>query len=304
MNLDKPLVSAIITTHGRLESLKLAIESVKNQTYENLELIVVDDCSHDGTKQWMEFNKFPNVLYHYISDKESKGGNYARNYGVKLSKGNIIAFLDDDDIWDKEKIEKQIKLMNSDVGIVYCGMNRIFEDGSKITVVPNNDYRGNLSKKVFDKIFCTTSMIMMNKKIFNSIGGFDEKLNFWQEYDLLIRACQVTKVNFVAEPLVDIMNAKSDPSRLTNKIDGWLKAVSYVNNKYNKKINELPIKSQKDRKLMIFNDAANRCYMAGDMKRHRYFLKQAWRVDYSLKHFVKFLLNVPNYRMQKLRNKF
>lgn len=62
MNLAEPLVSVIITTHGRLESLKLAIESVKNQTYKNLELIVVDDCSHDGTKQWMEFNELPNVI--------------------------------------------------------------------------------------------------------------------------------------------------------------------------------------------------------------------------------------------------
>ncbi|WP_288911006.1 glycosyltransferase family 2 protein, partial [uncultured Thomasclavelia sp.] len=88
------LVSAIITTHNRLELLKRAIQSVYNQTYSNIELIVVDDASDDGTKEWAEQQSFKFI---YIPKEKSKGGNYARNLGIKSSHGKYVAFLDDDD---------------------------------------------------------------------------------------------------------------------------------------------------------------------------------------------------------------
>lgn len=120
---NKPLVSAIITTHNRIDLLKRAVKSVYEQTYPNIELIVVDDNSTDGTQTWCESQNF-----HYIRipSGESKGGNYARNLGIKASKGEYVAFLDDDDYWLPEKTEKQMWLMMEKGDcVVYCF--RIYE---------------------------------------------------------------------------------------------------------------------------------------------------------------------------------
>ena len=88
-------VSAIITTHNRLELLKRAINSVKTQTYPNIECIIVSDNSSDGTDEYC--SSLDDVIFISIPSKESRGGNYARNLGIKKSKGEYVAFLDDDD---------------------------------------------------------------------------------------------------------------------------------------------------------------------------------------------------------------
>lgn len=90
------LVSAIITTHNRLSLLKRAVESALSQTYKNIEVIVVDDASTDGTPEYC--NELP-LRYIYIPKEESRGGNHARNLGILAAKGEYVAFLDDDDYW-------------------------------------------------------------------------------------------------------------------------------------------------------------------------------------------------------------
>lgn len=299
------LISVIITTHGRLELLKKAIKSVQQQTYPNIELIVVDDCSADGTREWMQNNFNGDAIYFYIEKKDSKGGNHARNVGIKAAKGIYIAFLDDDDVWDRHKIEKQVKLMESAPNMVlaYCGHTKVYENEKSIEIIPSGEFVGDLSSKVFTMVFCTTSMVMIRKSVLEKSGLFDEALKFWQEYDLIIRICQYGTVGCVYESLVDILHSRTDPSRLSTKIDGWLEAVDYIENKYADSIHLLSAEQVKARKLMIYNDAANRCEAANDMKRHRMFLKKAWKVDGSLKHWVKYKLNITNYQMDCLRQK-
>lgn len=296
-------VSAIITTHGRLELLKKAIDSVKRQNYPNMEIIVVDDCSQDGTFDWMTSQNDSKMKYIYIPKAESKGGNHARNVGISAATGVYIAFLDDDDIWNESKISKQVEVLlaNSDIGLVYCGHTKCYENGKWIDIIPDEAWCGDLSKKVLTQVFCTTSMIMAKKDIVVHAGMFDEDLKFWQEYDLCIRLCQLCKVGCVEETLVDILHSSSDTSRLSIKIDGWLEAVKYVDLKYKEEIDGLSKEDKQARQLMIFNDAANRCAAAHDMKRHQEFLKKAWEVDRSIKHWVKYKLNVTNYQMDLLR---
>ena len=110
---DNYKVSAIITTHNRLELLIKAINSVLNQTYENIELIIVDDNSTDGTRTYIQKLLLENkdISYIYISPDDSKGGNYARNLGINAASGEYIAFLDDDDEWLVDKIQKQINFL-------------------------------------------------------------------------------------------------------------------------------------------------------------------------------------------------
>ena len=99
------LVSVIIPTYNRLELLKRAIESVKNQSYSNIEIIIIDGSTNNETQLFLEHN---NQLT-YIKNK-SNHSNVLRNIGINTSNGELLAFLDDDDTWECTKIEKQVKI--------------------------------------------------------------------------------------------------------------------------------------------------------------------------------------------------
>ena len=117
-----PLVSAVIITHNRKKLAERAIKSVLGQTYRNIECIVIDDKSDDGTQEYLK-SKFANqIKYHYIPPELSKGGNHARNIGISLASGKYIAFLDDDDLWLRHKIERQVQVLsrNEKIDMVYC----------------------------------------------------------------------------------------------------------------------------------------------------------------------------------------
>jgi len=121
------LVSVIIPTYNRKALLDIAINSVLNQTYQNFEIIIVDDNSNDGTDNYI--NKINHDNIQYIKNKETMYAPKSRNIGISHSKGDLIAFLDDDDEWYPDKLEKQVKLfLDSDVGLVYGGIDLFFED--------------------------------------------------------------------------------------------------------------------------------------------------------------------------------
>ena len=118
------LVSVIITTHNRLEFLKNALSSVLNQSYNNIEVIIVDSSSNAHTQNFIEENE--NLIYIH---SQINHPNVLRNLGVQCSNGNFIAFLDDDDTWEKAKIEKQVLCFNdNDIGLCYTGKNIINQE--------------------------------------------------------------------------------------------------------------------------------------------------------------------------------
>ena len=101
-----PLVSCVLTTYNRSKILKRAITSVLNQTYTNIELIIIDDNSKDNTSDVVKI--INNKRIKYIRNTSNKGLSYNRNLGASLSKGEFVAFIDDDDEWFPLKIEKQL----------------------------------------------------------------------------------------------------------------------------------------------------------------------------------------------------
>ena len=121
------LISVIIPTFNRVDLLKNAINSVLTQTYSNIEIIVIDDNSNDKTESLIK-NLNDNRI-NYIKNKENLKAPLCRNIGINISRGEFIAFLDDDDIWYPNKLEEQIKLFdNSNVGLVYCITDLFFEN--------------------------------------------------------------------------------------------------------------------------------------------------------------------------------
>lgn len=174
---EKGLVSVVISAYKRSDYLRRAIESVMNQTYSKIEIIIVDDNAgndyRNETKKIVSDLSFPvKVLY----PKENLGGSLARNSGADIATGEFIAFLDDDDLYLPSNIEKKInKISNSesDVGIIYSWAKGFGKFGSGLEW--KKVYRGN---RLFELFYygniCATSQILVRSKIFRKIGGFDQ----------------------------------------------------------------------------------------------------------------------------------
>lgn len=297
-------VTAIINTHNRIELLKRAIDSVKKQTYQNIEIIVIDDASDDGTKDYCE--KLKDIIYVYIPKNESRGGNYARNIGVKNSTGHYIAFLDDDDEWYPTKIEKQVEILDkkTDISVVYCGRRYDINNGSLfLDELPDGSNKGDCSKRIFYNVIGVSSMLLFRREIFDNIT-FDEDLKFWQDYDLMIRIFQKYKVDYINECLILYRKNLNDKNRLTNKFNGWLNAVNHINEKYADLINNLSDDERKKRNIMIYYDAANRCSTTKDKKGKRMYLKLIFKNKPNLKNYIKYIFNIEKNDLIKFKIKF
>lgn len=285
------LVSAIITTHNRFNLLNRAVNSVLSQTYPDIELIVVDDGSTDETQSWCESQNFK---YIRIPVGKSRGGNYARNLGLYSAKGVFVAYLDDDDSWMPTKIEKQVNaLLKSGNELVHCYRNLEIIDSngnSNIELCPlTSNYSGNLNKRILYQITCLTSSIMVKRDALLSVGGFDENLKCWQEYELTIRLAQRKPFDLVPEFLLSYRIDHCDANRLTNKYDGWKKSVHYIYDKHKSLYRQLDIISQIRVKLLYLRDSAVRAKASG---LNSLYIKH---------HSIEYILNIPFRIFDKLK---
>ncbi len=172
------LVSVIIPTYKRSFRLAIAVDSVLNQTYKNIEIIVVDDNNDDQYKVQtrQELDEYiSNKKIRYISHEINRGGCVARNTGGFEAKGNFIAFLDDDDFYEPNKIEEQLNFLNQNKSLdaCICSMYRVDEDNISI-VSRENDARGSTLKEALLDGNVFTSMIFIKRDLFIKLGGFSE----------------------------------------------------------------------------------------------------------------------------------
>lgn len=267
------VVSAIITTHNRFSLLKRAVKSVRQQTYPQMELIVVDDASDDNeTEIWCleqeRLQEKPEQPFRYIhiSKAESKGGNHARNLGIIAAHGEYIAFLDDDDAWFPEKTQKQLDLLKEkNCEFVYGGRRLEIIRKQNIAYWNERAYlEGDLSKKILLTICCTTtSAILTKRQALIEIGLFDEALNFWQEYELTIRMAQRSYFYYVKEPVTLYRIDQLDQARLTNKLDGWKESVKYIYKKHAALFARLSFWEKVLVRHLYCQDAADRAQSSG-----------------------------------------
>lgn len=224
-------VSIIIPTFKRANILPRAIDSVLNQTYKNIEIIVVSDGIDNPTNIVMK-KYTSNSKVNYFFYKNNMGGNYARNFGIQNATGEYIAFLDDDDFWDETKLEKQMKhFYDEKIGLVYCGKEHQYLD-ENISYISSALKRGNLSEEIFEKNYIgSTSCVVIRKNIIDKVGYFDENLLSLQDYDLWIRICQETLVGAVNEPLLLYRN-KSANNQISVNINKRIKSFAILMEKY------------------------------------------------------------------------
>jgi len=236
---NSPLVSVIIPTYNRALLLGRAIQSILNQTYQNFEIIIVDDCSNDDTEKVVK--RFYDERVRYIRHKERKGAAAARNTGIKAARGEYVAFQDSDDEWLSEKLEKQIRAFkngSSDLGVVYTSLWQI-GNGRK-TYIPSSDIKqkeGNIHDVLLETNFISTPTAVVKKKCFERAGMFDENLPRVQEWDLWIRISKHYRFRHIDEPLV---NAYLQHDSISRNMNALIVARKYISVKYFDEISKKP----------------------------------------------------------------
>ena len=186
----KPLVSVIIPVYNRITFLHAAIDSVLAQSYQPLEIIVVDDGSScDVFKHLMQYHG----LLTFIR-KENGGLASARNFGSKRARGEFLAFLDDDDVFLPEKLDQQISILlgHPEAGLVYSDEYLLDETGRMSQVPMRAKWSpslpsGYIAREFFMKSFIGVMTVMIRRSIFDELGGFDESLLYNEDDDLWFR---------------------------------------------------------------------------------------------------------------------
>ena len=206
-------VSVVIPTYQRpAEMVMRAVHSVLSQTLPPAEVIVVDDsppgyCGSEDIKQAIvNLNRGDVIL---VRHEQNQGACAARNTGIVKAKGELIAFLDDDDEWLPEKLEKQTPLFADEtVGLVYCDMTKIVlaKDGSVLRRQRRGPsfFKGMVQKRLACNNFIgSTSAVVVRKKCFDDVGLFQVELQSCQDFDMWLRISEKYAVDFVAEELVN-----------------------------------------------------------------------------------------------------
>lgn len=222
-----PRISVVLPTYNRARVLRRAIDSVLNQTFQDLELIVVDDGSTDGT----------NAILKSYSDRirvvvlnNNVGPCRARNVGIQASSGELVAFQDSDDEWLPNKLEVQVNRMDSMVVSMHRPLGASYTRiAVKITeeidrYVPPHGYpeqlKGNLYSQLLKANLVGTPTLLVRRQVLDDIGMFDESLSQLEDWDLALRIALKYDFDFVDEPLIishfspDGVNSRRDSTAL------------------------------------------------------------------------------------------
>ena len=206
--MKKPRVSIIIPTYNRADLIVRAIKSLQKQTVDNFEIFVVDDASTDNTGEVIKDLNDDRIKY--IRLPENKGQCISRNIAIKQANGEFIGFLDSDDEWLPEKIEKQIRVFEESddpkLAAVYCGYIEKDEVRNKTMsfTIDRNETKGDYYKTLLSG-HCpsTPTMFLVKKSVLDEVQGFDEFLPTFVDYDLWLRIARLGySFDSVEEPLI------------------------------------------------------------------------------------------------------
>lgn len=200
--MSNPLVSVVIATHNMARYLPLAVQSVLDQTYQALEVLVIDDGSTDDTAAVMRpFLDDPRIRY-LVQGNQGQAG--AKNHGVREAKGEYVAFLDADDLWDREKLERQIPLFSQSerIGVVYSRYDEIDDTGKALGLSTNRLFRGRISGPLLIFNFIGFGTSVVKKECFDTLGTFREDLGMGIDYELWLRFSVRYDFDFVDHPLL------------------------------------------------------------------------------------------------------
>ena len=221
MNTYYPLVSCIIPSYKRCETLQRAIDSVLKQTYSNIEVLIVDDNipNDEYSNSLREIIKqYDDARVKLVTQKVHINGAVARNEGVKASSGEYIAFLDDDDEWLPDKVERQLRILKSDTGLSGIGGGvTLWCGGKEISKLPKKEITEEklLLKVLIREVGLATSSFLCKKEAFIEMGGFDPTLKRSQDLQLFTDFLH----KFRIYPVWDFRTVKMHIESSMNRLD-------------------------------------------------------------------------------------
>ncbi len=207
---SNPLITAIIPTFNRSSVIINALNSVLKQSYNPIEIIIIDDGSNDNTfNKTYSLLKKNNVRYIY---QPNKGVSSARNIGIQNANGEFIAFLDSDDLWHKNKLELQMNFLLNQSEYNICYTNEIWiRNGIKVNQKKKHaKYSGNIYINCLKLCIISPSSIIMKREVINDIGLFDESLPACEDYDYWLRLSAKYPIHFIDKPLITKYGGHSD----------------------------------------------------------------------------------------------
>jgi len=198
--MNNKFISVVVPTYNRSSFLKESIGSVVSQTFSDFELIVVDDGSTDDT---------PVLLLSYgkkikVIKKANKGPGAARNRGIRAAKGQWIAFLDSDDVWKPDKLEKQVQFIKDNPDIRICQTEEIWiRNGKRVNPRKKHEmHSGWIYEQCLPLCIVSPSSVMIHREVFEKVGLFDETLLACEDYDLWLRIAPHYPICLVREKLI------------------------------------------------------------------------------------------------------
>ena len=198
--IDSPKVSVIVPTYNRADRLEETLRSIISQTYQDFELIVVDDGSTDNTPKVMQ--SFPGAQY--LAMEKNSGVSKARNLGLACAKGQFICFLDSDDLWDEKKLQIQVNWMENNADSRVCYTDEIWiRNGVRVNPMNRHrKYTGDIFRHCLALCIVSPSSVMIRAELFDEIGNFDESLPVCEDYDLWLRIAAKYEFHFIEAPLI------------------------------------------------------------------------------------------------------
>jgi len=198
--MSHPKVSIVIATFNRREALVKAIASVLSQNYRNIELVIVNDCSTDDTRTYLE-SLSNDPRFNIIHNELNSGLQKSLNIGINEAKGLYIARLDDDDIWtDEDKLNKQVNFLetNSDFGLV----GTAYRIGDEEFANPESDFE--IRKQILFRCPFRHSTVMFRKRLWEECGTYNEDLKYSEDWDLWLKMGMKAKFANISDVTVEI----------------------------------------------------------------------------------------------------
>ena len=217
-------VSVIIPTYNREKTILRALNSVLDQTYTNIEVLVVDDGSTDGTADIVNGVKDKRVKY--IVLEKNGGASNARNVGVQMAESKWIAFQDSDDSWRKDKLEVQMAYAKEhpEYSLIYCMYKAFLQNGEEFIVPPKPwpvIMEGNMMSSLLDTNVIGTPTMLVKRERFLETGGFDVSYHALEDWEFVIRFARDHQIGFVDKVLMDVYTSES---RITANFGAYYEA--------------------------------------------------------------------------------
>lgn len=279
------LVSIIIPTFNRANTISRAIRSILAQNFSAIEIIIVDDCSLDNTEEVV--NTFADEKIRYIKLEKNGGASRARNKGVQEAKGNLIAFLDSDDEWLMDMLNKQLSILelNPDCDAVIAGFIRYYKGIPEYISAPQSMVSSEyLISELIIRNFVSAQSLMLKKSCFLALGGFDENLSHYEDKDFGIRLLQNFKVITLNIPLAIVYETPGNLTSMTVQKTVCLE-------KFLTKHHQTILAYNKTASVRHYWFLGHSYMLSGDKEKGRKYINDSLRISFTFKSLISLILS-------------